>query len=135
MKGCITGLTYMMIPAIAGLEIKELMKTRYYLFSTDFSNFKYINKLYGYEKGDKVLGNLQSSSVEAGKWIAAADHIQIIFCSFFLMRSVDEACGIVSLFFGEDHAGVTEEFPLAGFHINYGLFQFLTRMKHLRHGR
>lgn len=133
-RDVLTGLTYYDdFRRIAG-EIKEHDENKYYLISTDFSNFKYINKLYGYEKGDKVLRKFaEQFCLKQEECIAAcrpySDHILALF--MWDEISDEGVRAYVSSFSEKITQELRKEFPLAGFHINYGIYPIHDRMEAL----
>ncbi len=52
----VTGLPkYQKFISLAGQNMREHAEGRYHFVYSDFSNFQYINELYGYTEGDKIL--------------------------------------------------------------------------------
>lgn len=124
-KDEITGLNYFDdFIRIAGEIISKKDKT-YYIVSMDFSNFKYINKLYGFEKGNALLVSLANHVAINNEYCFVAcrtysDHI----VGLFGYDGKDEtkvkayACNMNQKFVNEHK----RNYPLVGFHLNVGVY-------------
>lgn len=120
----LTGLNYFDdFIRIAGDLVRKNEK-KYYITSVDFSNFKYINKLYGFEKGNILLQEL-------------ARHVSIEneYCYVACRPYSDHIIGLFG-WEGSDEGKVQEyvrtlnhefvkihkkNYPLVGFHLNIGV--------------
>lgn len=75
----VTGLPkYQKFISLAGQYMREHAESRYHFIYSDFSNFQYMNELYGYTEGDKILKAFAEKlrSMREGIWFTrvTSDH-------------------------------------------------------------
>ncbi len=119
---------------VAGDKLKESdEKDTMLVISTDVTKFKYINRLYGYEAGDRLIQQLAEVCEKQGGYVVAcrpySDHIVSLFnIGQVAWETFEERLKEVQDDFVAKHK---IEFPKASLHLNTGVYVIENRYENI----
>lgn len=121
----VTGLPfYDSFLSVSKNELENSVDDLYVIVSTDISNFKYINHIYGYSKANELLKELISiySSNEEGNVCSCRTHSDHVISLFKYNGDKDAFTAKIDLFSQEFVKKNARKYPSVTLHLNNGIF-------------